>query len=56
MRSIFAVLAIAASAFAQRVSIAGPTSGQNISAGQGATVSIQKEVSVQINKFNVNRN
>lgn len=48
MKFFFAVLAVAASAFAQSVSIAGPISGQNLNAGQGATVIIQKGVSSHI--------
>ncbi|KLO18611.1 hypothetical protein SCHPADRAFT_993492 [Schizopora paradoxa] len=46
MKFIFAVLALAASAFAQSVSIASPTPGQNVNAGQGATVIIQKGDSI----------
>jgi len=46
MKFILAVLALAASAYAQSVSIAGPTSGQNVNAGQGATVIIQKGDSI----------
>ncbi|KLO10789.1 hypothetical protein SCHPADRAFT_832040 [Schizopora paradoxa] len=42
MRSVFAVLALAALAAAQRVSIAVPTAGQSIIAGNGAEVVIQK--------------
>lgn len=45
MKFIFAILALAASAYAQSVSIASPSSGQNVNAGQGATVVIQKGVS-----------
>ncbi|KLO18608.1 hypothetical protein SCHPADRAFT_819719 [Schizopora paradoxa] len=46
MKVIFTVLALAASAFAQSVSIAGPTAGQDLNAGQGATVIIQKGDSI----------
>jgi len=46
MKFMVTVLALAGSAISQSVSIAGPTSGQSIDAGQGATGIIQKGGSI----------
>ncbi|KLO10764.1 hypothetical protein SCHPADRAFT_906568 [Schizopora paradoxa] len=42
MKAVFAVLALAASAFAQGIAIFSPAAGQNITAGNGVEVVVQK--------------
>ncbi|KLO10778.1 hypothetical protein SCHPADRAFT_502804 [Schizopora paradoxa] len=42
MKTVFAVLALAASAFAQSIAIFSPTPGQSIIAGNGGEVVVQK--------------